>query len=462
MIDLNVRALTELSLSFVDSLERHRGGILNVASIAAFLPGPGMAVYYASKAYVLSFSEALHRELAGRGIRVTALCPGPVQTEFQARSGMKLPDAAKMIELPARRVAQLGYDGLMRGRRVVIAGIGNKIAVLPDALYSECAADGGRRSPHGLCRPAMTRGFGAPFASRYGRVKTLEKRTNRRRHATADPASSCTRKHSTPGRIGNALRDLGYPLDVRRPRFEDPLPSTMAEHAGAIIFGGPMSANDPDDFIRREIDWIGVPLKERKPFLGICLGAQMFARQLGGKVFRHPEGHAEIGYYPIRPTGAGLAVVDAWPECVYQWHREGFDLPPGAELLAEGDTFEVQAIRAGSGFRAAIPPRRDPRHDAQMDDARPRAHGTARRKTAAHPFRRPRRLRLFGARLAQRVSGALACGGVSAAAATARFQGAGRNRRPSWYRPATSSTAAAPGNWRCLRPRAGHAASRSL
>ena len=81
MIDLNVRTLTELSLMFVDSLARHRGGILNVASVAAFLPGPGMAVYYASKAYVLSFSEALHRELAGQGIRVTALCPGPVQTE---------------------------------------------------------------------------------------------------------------------------------------------------------------------------------------------------------------------------------------------------------------------------------------------------------------------------------------------------------------------------------------------
>ncbi len=139
MIDLNVRALTELSLAFVDSLERHRGGILNVASIAAFLPGPGMAVYYASKAYVLSFSEALHRELAGRGIRVTALCPGPVDTEFQVRSGMTLPGAAKMIELPARRVAQLGYDGLMRGRRVVIAGAGNRLAVLlmrflPNAL----------------------------------------------------------------------------------------------------------------------------------------------------------------------------------------------------------------------------------------------------------------------------------------------------------------------------------------
>ena len=114
-----------------------------------------------------------------------------------------------------------------------------------------------------------------------------------------------------------------------------------------------------------------MPLKEDKPFLGICLGAQMCARQLGGRVFRHPEGHAEIGYYPIRPTAAGLAVVDAWPEYVYQWHREGFDLPAGAELLAEGDMFEVQAIRLRRGLCAAISSRRDPRHDAQMDDARP-------------------------------------------------------------------------------------------
>ena len=139
MIDLNVRALTELSLTFVDSLARHRGGILNLASVAAFLPGPGMAVYYASKAYVLSFSEALHHELAGRGIRVTALCPGPVPTEFQARSGMRLNAAARILELSAARVAQIGYDGFMRGERVVVAGIGNKIAVflmrlVPNAL----------------------------------------------------------------------------------------------------------------------------------------------------------------------------------------------------------------------------------------------------------------------------------------------------------------------------------------
>jgi short-subunit dehydrogenase len=139
MIDLNVRALTDFSLAFVDSLARHRGGILNVASVAGFLPGPGMAVYYASKAYVLSFSQALHRELASRGVRVTALCPGPVPTEFQSRAGLRVDRAQNMLSLPADRVAQIGYDGFMRGKRVVIAGLGNKLAVLalrliPNAL----------------------------------------------------------------------------------------------------------------------------------------------------------------------------------------------------------------------------------------------------------------------------------------------------------------------------------------
>ena len=113
---------------------------------------------------------------------------------------------------------------------------------------------------------------------------------------------------STPGRIGNALRALGYSLNVRRPRFGDPLPETLDDHAGAVIFGGPMSANDPDEFVRQEIDWIAVPLREQRPFLGICLGAQMLAMQLGAKVAPHPQGRAQIGYYAIRPTPAGLEI----------------------------------------------------------------------------------------------------------------------------------------------------------
>ena len=108
MIDLNMRALTDLSLSFVDSLARHRGGILNVASIAGVMPGPGSAVYYASKAFVLSFTEALHDELAPRGIRVTCLCPGPVASEFQARAGIAEAEPPWPIAVSAARVAAEG------------------------------------------------------------------------------------------------------------------------------------------------------------------------------------------------------------------------------------------------------------------------------------------------------------------------------------------------------------------
>ncbi len=172
-----------------------------------------------------------------------------------------------------------------------------------------------------------------------------------------DPASRLPvlvvlhQEHSTPGRVGRLLLERGHALDVRRPRYGDALPETMADHAGAVIFGGPMSANDPDGFIRDEIDWIRVPLRERKPFLGLCLGAQMLAKHLGARVWEHPEGRAEIGYYPLLPTPAGRAEAERWgvpwPSHVYHWHREGFDCPPGAETLASGDDFPTQAIRAG-------------------------------------------------------------------------------------------------------------------
>ncbi len=109
-----------------------------------------------------------------------------------------------------------------------------------------------------------------------------------------------------------------------------------------------MSANDEDDWLRREIDWIKVPLKEEKPLLGICLGAQMLARHLGHRVYMHPEGKVEVGYYPIQPTEAGRSLcATPFPEKVYQWHREGFDLPCGATLLASGEDFEAQAFRYG-------------------------------------------------------------------------------------------------------------------
>jgi hypothetical protein len=136
MIDLNVRAVTDLSLSFVDSLERHRGGILNVASVAGFLPGPGSAVYYAGKAFVLSLTEALHEELRPRGIRVTCLCPGPVATEFQARAGLADTATPWPLGMTAARVAEAGYRGLMRGQRVVVPGFANKLVATVAARWT--------------------------------------------------------------------------------------------------------------------------------------------------------------------------------------------------------------------------------------------------------------------------------------------------------------------------------------
>jgi len=135
MLDLNVRALTDLSLRWLDGIARHKGGILNVASVAGFLPGPGMAVYYASKAYVISFTEALARELEPQGLRVTALCPGPVATQFQMRAGVDNTPPPWFLRRSADQVAQAGYEGFMAGKRIVIPGGGNKLmSFLPRLL----------------------------------------------------------------------------------------------------------------------------------------------------------------------------------------------------------------------------------------------------------------------------------------------------------------------------------------
>lgn len=153
-------------------------------------------------------------------------------------------------------------------------------------------------------------------------------------------------ERSSPGRVGQMLEEKGYPLDIRRPVLGQNLPETLGDHAGAVVFGGPMSANDPDDYIKTEISWLDVPLKEDKPFLGICLGAQMLVRHLGGKVEADREERTEIGWYPIHPTEHGRLLMH-WPKMVYHFHREGFSLPRGAKLLATGDVYPNQAFRYG-------------------------------------------------------------------------------------------------------------------
>lgn len=128
MIHVNISALTHLTKLALSGMKvRGRGKILNVASTAGFQPGPLMAVYYATKAYVLSFSEALANEVRGLGITVTALCPGPTRTEFEQTANLQ---GSKLFQggvMDAQSVAKIGYNGLMSNKSVVIPGMKNKV-----------------------------------------------------------------------------------------------------------------------------------------------------------------------------------------------------------------------------------------------------------------------------------------------------------------------------------------------
>jgi short-subunit dehydrogenase len=129
MIDLNDRALVELThIYWPRMLANKRGGVLNVASTASFQPGPLMAIYYASKAFVLSFSEALWKEAEGTGVRVSCLCPGPTSSNFRERAGTgKTRLSRNGAPMPSAVVAELGYRGWQANQRVVITGARNRV-----------------------------------------------------------------------------------------------------------------------------------------------------------------------------------------------------------------------------------------------------------------------------------------------------------------------------------------------
>jgi short-subunit dehydrogenase len=146
MLALNIVALTRLTRIFLPEMRaRQAGGIINVASIAAFLPGPYMSVYYASKAYVLSFSEAIAHELRGSGVVVTALCPGATKTEFQEVAGMTDTPLLRRLSMSSREGARLGLAGHRAGKTVVITGVGNKLTpfaarLVPRGVMARLAA----------------------------------------------------------------------------------------------------------------------------------------------------------------------------------------------------------------------------------------------------------------------------------------------------------------------------------
>jgi GMP synthase (glutamine-hydrolysing) len=151
---------------------------------------------------------------------------------------------------------------------------------------------------------------------------------------------------SSAGAVGHWLTRNSYRIDIRHPMLGDPLPDDLSGHAAVIVFGGPMSANDNTLDVRREIDWLERPLLDDVPYLGICLGAQMMVRHLGGQISTHKNELVEIGYHDLAPTAEGAALFD-WPSKFFQWHGEGFEIPHGGTKLASGERFENQAYRYG-------------------------------------------------------------------------------------------------------------------
>lgn len=173
------------------------------------------------------------------------------------------------------------------------------------------------------------------------------------------PASILVIVHQTtsdPGLVGSHLQTLGYRLDRRVPNNGDALPDNLEDYAGTVVFGGPMSANDEHlPGIRAELDWIPTAIASEKPFLGICLGAQLLTRVLGGRVSPHADGLTEIGYYPIQATAEGRSLLGDLSH-VYHWHREGFEAPTGAVPLATGARFPQQAYRYDNAYALQFHP----------------------------------------------------------------------------------------------------------
>lgn len=135
IIGINIISLTNLTKHFLkEMVERKSGGILNVASTAAFVGGPKMAMYYSTKAYVLSLTEAIHDEVKGYGVKVSCLCPGPVRTSFQSKAGIKKSESAKKYLMSAEDVAKEAFKKFEKNKAIIIPGFKNKVLVIGNKL----------------------------------------------------------------------------------------------------------------------------------------------------------------------------------------------------------------------------------------------------------------------------------------------------------------------------------------
>ena len=151
---------------------------------------------------------------------------------------------------------------------------------------------------------------------------------------------------TSPGLVGEKLRAMGFSLDIRAPVLGDPLPNDLENYAGVVVFGGHMSVNDDEPYLKKEMAWVQRVLDANLPYLGVCLGAQMLAKVLGAQVDTHPTELEEIGYYWVSATQDGSALFPS-ELCVYQWHSQGFEVPKDAVLMVEGKDFPNQAFRWG-------------------------------------------------------------------------------------------------------------------
>ena len=154
-------------------------------------------------------------------------------------------------------------------------------------------------------------------------------------------------KTSVTGDIGHKFKERGFEANIIRPPLGDNLPDNLSTYSAIVVFGGPMSVNDDEDFIREEIKWMKRVIDSDIPYLGICLGAQILAKYLGCDVVKNKNDLAEIGFFEIEPVGDGVKMFKD-QNIFYQFHTEGFEIPNKCQLLARGEFFKNQKFALGS------------------------------------------------------------------------------------------------------------------